>query len=616
MRAVYNNEDWNLIFPDIESVGTEVYTKEWNGAYKDWEEKGYPVKIYKTVKARELYDLICRAVWECGDPGLLFVDAAQKWTPVADIPQLIPKGTNPCGEQWMPDWGNCLLVAINLPNFVINPYKNKEPSDKESVFDFSRIKDVIEAAVYFANVVSQENSNRHPYQQQRDMDEYSRRIGIEVTGLADVFAMLGIAYGTEASIKFTEELFQFKALCEIYASWKFTKQFGVCKVFKDLENRKKFVDSNYIDTITHTADAVEYKYIVNIPEFIIHKHSSDIKKKIMKDGLCNSAFNTIGPCGSISIVADNCTSGIEPLFAYKYKRKVTLGGKVKEYSDEHYLAKKHGGSEENYRYSEAHMIHYEHRLRVQAAAQFFTDASISSTINLRNSATVEDINNLYRKAHICGLKGITVFRDGCKVGILEKVTPVDEHQQDTNEHPQDTNEHTILYKRSLLDVEDAERHKVIWKKGKVYVIVSLDDTSNPIEIFAKLPRQAGFTKDGVFEQDKYNENTANWDCINRLISIMLRYNIPLSDIIDQLDKSSCSLVDAPGVIKRVLLNYLDDGTIINQNDANGGGSVGTDELQLTNGFHRTPCPNCGNQDLYTREGGCYSCKGCGYSKCD
>jgi ribonucleoside-diphosphate reductase alpha chain len=400
-------------------------------------------------------------------------------------------------------------------------------------------------------------------------------------------------------------------------------------VFQDKNNRKKFYNSNYIQFLKHFAEEtyneLKEKYFKDSTIDEMHQLycyanailfktlSSNIEANIL-NGLANSAFGTVGPCGSISILADNCTSGIEPLFAYEYKRKVRLGGEVKEYTYKHYIAQKHGGSKEDYINSESHSINYEQRIKIQAAAQRFTDTSISSTINLPNNASIEDIGNIYQMAFIRDLKGITVFRDGCKAGILEKT---DDKKDTTTVTSTPVNDvEPKLFKKSLLNVEDAERYRVVWKKGKVYIIVSLDNNDNPIEIFAKLPRQAGLNKDGVFEQDKYNENTANWDCINRLISIMLRYNIPLSEIIDQLDKSSCSLVDAPGVIKRILLNYLDD------NDRNNSTKF-VDILEppengenSENGFNRTPCPVCGNKDLYTREGGCYTCKNCGYSKCE
>jgi ribonucleoside-diphosphate reductase alpha chain len=95
MNAVNDNKTWDLVFPDIEKVGVETYTKEWKGDYKEWKNKGYPLKIYKTVQAKDLYYKLCSSVWECGDPGVLFLDTAQRWTPISDFPELLPKGTNP-----------------------------------------------------------------------------------------------------------------------------------------------------------------------------------------------------------------------------------------------------------------------------------------------------------------------------------------------------------------------------------------------------------------------------------------------------------------------------------------------------------------------------------------
>jgi ribonucleoside-diphosphate reductase alpha chain len=420
----------------------------------------------------------------------------------------------------MSPWSNCLLVALVLPKYV-----------HESVFDTDLFLEDVEEAVYFADAVSR--ANTHPFEEQREMDEYSRRIGIEVTGLADMLEAMNLRYSSKQARIFVESLFRLKAINEIAASCKIAKENGCVPALK--EKISKFLESPYIKRL-------------ELPEEII--------PEIQKYGLAHTAFNTVGPCGSISIMAGNCTSGIEPLFAKEYTRKTS--------TDEYKVI--HNSNAEV-----AHEIAYIDRILMQSVIQTYIDASISSTINLPSTATVEDVENIYLQAWEYGLKGVTVFRDGCREGVLNK-------QHSTP---------TMLYERTLLDLETAERHMVKYKNSKVYIIVSLDEDNAPVEVFAKLPRQAGINGRNFFDQDLYNEQVANWDGICRLSSKLLRYNIPLKEVVAQLKKSSSAMVDAPGLIARVLDKYV---------------------------YSIEVCPQCEGNN-YIHEGGCDKCNDCGYTTC-
>ena len=188
-------------------------------------------------------------------------------------------------------------------------------------------------------------------------------------------------------------------------------------------------------------------------------------------------------------------------------------------------------------YIEADEISPEDKISFISAAQMFIDSSISNTTNLPESATVEDIYNLYIDAWKKNLKGVTVFRDGCKTGVLSQV--------DTKFVPE-------IFEKELLDVEEATRYRVVWKKNKLYVNVSVDENGEPLEIFTKLPKEAGINGDGIFNPALWQEKTSHWDSICRLVSMLLRYSVPVKDIIKQLDRSTYSMVDAAGILKRIL----------------------------------------------------------------
>ena len=215
-----------------------------------------------------------------------------------------------------------------------------------------------------------------------------------------------------------------------------------------------------------------------------------------------------------------------------------------------------------------------------------------NTINLPNSVTPEDIYGIYIEAWKAGLKGITVFRDGCKDGVLSSNNKKEGNQQEQQECfvPE-------IYKKELLDLERSRRHRASWKGSKLYINVSIDSDDMPIEIFAKLPKEAGMDSNKNYNPMLWMERNSNWALSSRLISMALRYGISLEEIIKQCDKSSSSMVDAAGVISRILKKYI---------------KMGIDEE--TDQPLGIECPEC-NQMTYIFEGGCKKCLNCGYSAC-
>jgi len=450
-----------------------------------------------------------------------------------------------------------------LPEYVKHPWTDK------AKFDVDRFLNDVHMAVKFLNEMSDTNVDLHPLKEQRDADLYGKRIGVEFTGLADTMAMMNFEYGKPDSITWLDNLLKLKAEQEIRTSLALAVEKGCCPALESRLARKGFLGCEYIQRLS-------------LPE--------SLKESILEFGLRNTAFNTVGPTGSLSILAGNCTSGIEPLYAMSYQRTTRLSDKPFMFIHKPALlwAKENNfqGSiedlKEKLNYVESHEVSWQDRLAIQAVVQRYTDSAVSSTVNLPNTATVDEIMGIYMSAWMGNLKGVTIFRDGCKKGVLS-----------TGEKNEDEDG---LYIKELLDTERAERHRILWKGAKMYVIVSLDDDDQPVEVFVKLPREAGLNGGGLYREELYQEKFSLWETITRMASLLLRTGIPLPLVIKQLDKSSYSLTDASAILSRVLRKYVQ----VEEDEE--GEAIGEE------------CPECGDF-TYINISGCATCQSCGYSKC-
>lgn len=577
MRAVEDDEDFTFCFPDIE-FDKEFYNKYWDGDYDKWFSLGGKFKEYSRMSAKAILGLIAEASHKCGDPGILFTDTAQKntfGTYISD--ELKPVGMNPCGEQCLGAWNNCLLGAIVMHKYVDKPYT------EEANFNFDMFENDVKIATRVMNIFSDINEDEHPLIEQRDADKFGKRIGLEATGIGDTFAMLGLTYGESDSLDLISSITELMLFTEMKESVSLAKKIGPCLALSQRQDRydfiEKFKESGWIE------------------------FDDGLQSDIVEYGMRNTSFNTFGPTGTLSIISDNCTSGIEPAFKFSFKRKNRIDNQ--EYAFIHYLACKHmlnnidhfngmtlDEARKELKYVEADEIAPIDRIFIQSIIQKYTDASISSTINLKNNVNKEDIYNIYINAWRNNLKGITVFRDGCKQGVLSS--------NETKKIVKVTDEPTesILIEKQLLPIESAERHKVMWKKSPLYINVSLDDY-DPIEIFTKLPKSAGYDSNGVFNNITYLERSGNWDAVCRLISMSLRYGVSLEEVIKQLNQASYSMVDAAGILVRVLNNYTKDKEYEEDEEGNIIGDL---------------CLECGAKSVI-KEGGCEKCLDCGFSRC-
>ena len=574
MNAYKNNLDWNLVFPDVEY---ENYTSEWKGDLTTY--RG-PIKQYNTVKAKDLMKQIGTSAWTFAEPGVLFWDTILKSTPMAVFPEFVPYGVNPCGEQILPNYGSCNLGAMVLHNFVDNPFTPK------ATFNFEKFQKHVKLAVEFMDFVI--TINKHPLDRQNKIDQLGRKIGLGITGLGDCLAMLNLDYGSKEALAMTEKIMVTKAYTETMASVELAKQLGPAPIFKkknSKELRQKFANHTYFQRLQSVLTILDIEL------------AYDLSMQIQTYGLRNVGLSTIAPTGTTSIIMNNCTSGIEPLFAFAYYRKSKLiDHEVRvihpvlfDYLVKHNPKDLDLPQEElvkKYHYVESHKLDYKQRIEMQSVCQKYVTDSISSTVNLPENTTIEDIENLYVLAYEKGLKGVTVYRDNCSLGgILNTESKKEETKEEKTQ------------KLQLSSKEKSTRYQVKWKNTiKTYITVTENENGIPVEVFTKVPKEAGLEKD-TFNPALYLERQSYWDSLCRLTSLLLRYQIPLTDIIKQLDKSSYSMYDLPAILKRTLLDGVKE--------------KGTKNL---NPQKLTKCPQCGEK-AYVNENGCGVCYSCGYSKC-
>ena len=594
MECLENDGDWKLIFPDFEK-DYDKYNNEWDGNIKKWLKNGYPIKIYKTIKAKELWDKIINSSWASGDPGIVFWDNIMEDTILSFNPESEPKGLNPCGEQLLPNYGNCLLGAQVYHKYVIDPWETNAKFDIEKF-----LEDLKFFHEYMDGLI---DINTHPLEAQNVQDRKIRKVGIEATGLTDCCAMLGFKYGTSEFINFITEIEFIKNLFLLINSIELAKIKGPAPIFKKNLYKDNFLNHKYIQNLLSKENN---KYINFFKKITGIKITFDkIKDDIKKYGLRNTAWTTFGPTGSVSLLADNCCSGIEPLFALEYFRESRITPEV-QYRIIHpilfnYLIKNnpkdldlsHQELLKKYNYIEAHDIEPNRRILVQDSIQLYTTDSISSTINLKKSTNQETISDIFINAYKHKLKGITVYREGCKKGVLTTTS------ENNNYH--NVIDLTIGEKLETKDIEKSYRFKVLWKNSKVYVnVVYIEDfnglVKKPIELFANIPYSAGNDKNGNFDLSLYNENKEYWDTICRLISLCLRYSLPIDEIKKQLHKATINIVSLNKIILRSMDYFNYNNKAENEED----------KYSL--------CPECKTMSL-KNENGCITCISCGYSKC-
>jgi len=552
MYAVENNEDFVLSFTREETNDT----------------------IIKTINARNLFRKICEMNWDYAEPGMLFWDRIENWNLLSNDENFHYAGTNPCAEEPLPAGGSCLLGSINLAEFVT--------SDKS--FDFNNFMNTVNIAVRALNEVLDEGIELHPLQEQRDSVRDWRQIGLGIFGLADMLIKMNIPYGSEESIALCDKIGYVMADQAIYTSSDMAENIGVYPKYNSRA--------------------------INTSQYLRENVTSSTYRKVTTSGINNSQLLTIAPTGSLSSML-GVSGGIEPIFANYYTRKTeSLHGHDEYYKVytpivEKYM-KEHNITDDAMLpdfFVTAQDLDYKDRIKMQAVWQKHIDASISSTVNVPNSFTVEDTENLYMLAWKAGLKGVTIFRDGCKrTGILT-----------TSETNESKNEVASELQRGEIIATDDNivglKRKLMTGCGSLHCQAFFDPSNGELrEIYLSKGSTGGCNNFMIG--------------LSRMISAAARAGVSLDDIVDQLmSTGACPSYAKRGKSKGsccpMAIGYAlkDMHKQFNDCFVNGVAIPDVEEKVVETAIKsKILCPNCGEELVF--EGGCNSCKACGWSKCD
>lgn len=470
--------------------------------------------ITKEVDADKLFEKLAKNNWDYAEPGILYWDNMNNNNLLSEYIKagdFAYAGVNPCAEEPLPAGGACNLGAINLSKFVLDPYT------ETAIIDYTELAYTIYKAVYAINDLLIEGADLHPLEMQRESVKKYRQIGLGVMGFADMLIKLGITYGSEESIKIIDELGSFILYHAIIASNDYMKEKGLEPFYGyDAERLKRS------------------KPIRNLLENI--EYNDDKLCKALEEGLFNSQLLTIAPTGSIAGMLDT-SYGAEPFFSLKYTRKTkSLNGgeevtylidntQAEEYKELHDLSV---SDELPGFFITTHQVPVENRVKVQATWQKYIDASISSTVNLPKSATVEDVKQAYIYAWQQGCKGLTIYRAGCKRdAILTEASKEEETEVSVFEMK---NESGLQFGDTLLidnNVRGVYR-ELTTGCGHLHCNFYFDpDTGDLRQVFLDKGSKGGCL--------------SMLNAVSRLSSLCARKGAPAEEIVDQL----LSVVDCP-----------------------------------------------------------------------
>lgn len=549
-------------------------------------------KIERKVRAREVWKELVTSARDWAEPGLIFWDTVKKYSP-SEYNGMEVISTNPCSEQPLQAYGACDLGSINLSAFVLDQFSDN------AVLDWQNIEKAVRYSVRFLDDVLDYNMDKHPLKEQAEAGRNSRRIGLGITGLGDMLVKLKVKYDSEKALAIVDDLFN-KMECAAYdESIEIAREKGPFPLF----DAEKHLSMPFIKTLP-----------------------KELQDKIRKYGLRNVCILTVPPTGSISVLAGT-SSGIEPIFAFSYTRR-SESLSQEYFKVYHPLAleymKLFNVAEESDLpdfFVPAHKIKADFRVRLQGTIQKHIDSAISSTVNLPRETTVEEVEKVYFQAWEAGCKGITVYREGSREGIL-----ITEEQQAKNNAPakEEVQEAQSMaareWKRDRLLT--GQTMKVKLQEGSLYVTANFDSTSMK-EVFINLGKTGS-------EEKSYTE------AIGRLASRYLQLGGNVEGIVESLKgiKSSSSITwdkgmkfysvpDAIAKSLEVMAGIVGPSTAaaLLKEDSRAPVVNGTQLSMSAKGVHEgmkikpERCPAC-KEDTLVNENGCFTCMACSYTKCE
>lgn len=539
-------------------------------------------EITKTINAREVFMLLAKKNWEMAEPGILYWDKIANYNLLQGT-NFEYAGVNPCAEEPLPAGGSCLLGSINLSEFVINPFTDK------AYIDLDNLERTTVHAVVALNQVLIEGLNLHPLKEQRDSVYNWRQIGLGTMGLGDMLIKLGVKYGTKESLVVIENVYRTIAVSAVETSLQLAEKEGCFPMCDDA-----------------------YKEAISNSDFIKNLHlSQDTISRIRKFGLFNSQLLTCAPTGSISTMWQ-VSGGVEPNYAFSYNRRtVSLNKEETTYKVEAKIVKDYRDATGNQGKLPDYFIASQQldpfkRVDVQATLQKYIDASISSTVNLAESTTVQTVFDLYVYAWTQGLKGMTIWRDNCQ---RQAILTTDTKKQDAKK---------VFVPTAVKKVSD----NCIGRKR------TLMTGCGTLHLTAFFDRNTGQLLETYFSKGSTGGCALFMVGLSRMVSLAARANVPIEAIVDQLkssgtcpsyavrtatkhdtSKGSCCPV-AIGFALMDMYQEIQETLNVENNH----------EAKMLNEYVATPvksnpkCPKCGEPIQMVE--GCMTCPSCGYSKCN
>ncbi len=550
-------------------------------------------KFEKSVKARDVWKELVSSARDWAEPGLIFWDTVKKYSP-SEYNGMEVVGTNPCSEQPLQAYGACDLGNINLSSFVLGAFTDN------AMLDWQNLEKTVRYAVRFLDNVLTYNDSRHPLKAQAEAARNSRRIGVGVTGLGDMFIKMRVKYDSEDALLFANELFDRIKQISYDESVETAKEKGSFPMF----DKEKHLSMNFVKTLP-----------------------DELREKIANYGLRNVAILTVPPVGSGSVLAGT-SSGIEPVFAFDYTRRSE--SLSQEYFKVYHplvlqYVKMTGMGETDTLpdfFVPSHKIRPEFRVRMQGTIQKHIDSAISSTVNLPSDTTVEQVEKIYMQAWKAGCKGITVYREGSREGILI-TNEEEEKKKATTGVPAVASVTTLAESWERPYVMTGKTIKIKTLQGALYVTANISDEDGIREVFINLGK-AGSDVNSYCEAigrlaSKYlqlggdvKEIIGSLKGIKASSSISWDRGIKIYSIPDAIAKS---LEIMSGITKPMFASDLTK----SDTDAKIGRQLPIKSTEPTPHGEQPSgleiCVSCGERSA-VHENGCYVCKLCGYTLCD